>query len=47
MLVLGAGVTAFALVFWGVCWPVALYCHVVRGRGGYVSYMCSVGRAAQ
>ena len=23
-----------ALVFWGVCGPVALYCHVVRGRGG-------------
>ena len=30
----GVAVVPCALVFWGVCWPVALYCHVLWGWAG-------------
>ena len=30
----GVAIMPCALVFWGVCWLVALYCLVLRGRAG-------------
>ena len=33
VLVFGVAASPCALVFWGVCWPVALCCDVLRGGG--------------
>ena len=42
----GVAVIPCPLVFWGACWPVALYCHVLRLGLGYVCNMCSVLHAS-